>query len=31
MLGHIKRAFHAYSDAHRGLSAIDRPDRKAKA
>lgn len=25
MLGHIKRAFHAYADAHRGLSAIDRP------
>jgi len=24
MAGHIRRAFHAYADAHRGLSAIDR-------
>lgn len=24
MVGHIRRAFHAYSDAHRGLAAIDR-------
>lgn len=29
MLSHIKRAFHAYADAHRGLSAIDRPQNRA--
>ena len=29
MLGHIKRAFHAYADAHHGLSAIDHPDGRA--
>ena len=29
MAGHIRRAFHAYADAHRGLSAIDhQPGRK---
>ncbi len=30
MAGHIRRAFHAYADAHRGLSAIDSPDRVRK-
>ncbi|QPC99757.1 GntR family transcriptional regulator [Qipengyuania soli] len=28
MAGHIRRAFHAYADAHRGLTAIDSPARK---
>ncbi len=28
MSGHIRRAFHAYADAHRGLTAIDKPGRK---
>lgn len=28
MAGHIRRAYHAYADAHRGLTAIDKPGRK---
>lgn len=28
MAGHIRRAFHAYADAHRGLTAIDSPVRR---
>lgn len=28
MAGHIRRAFHAYADAHRGLTAIDKASRK---
>ncbi len=31
MTGHIRRAFHAYADAHRGLSSIDRTRQRAKA
>lgn len=31
MSGHIRRAYHAYADAHRGLTAIDRPDHKREA
>ena len=31
MAGHIRRAFHAYADAHRGLSAIDAHNRVRKA
>ncbi len=30
MIGHIRRAFHAYSDAHKGLGAIDVPASKAQ-
>lgn len=28
MAGHIRRAFHAYADAHRGMTAIDVPARR---
>ncbi len=28
MSGHIRRAYHAYADAHRGLTAIDKPGLK---
>jgi DNA-binding GntR family transcriptional regulator len=31
MAGHIRRAFHAYADAHRGLTAIDSPVRRRSA
>ena len=31
MAGHIRRAFHAYADAHRGLSAIDTPPERKRA
>jgi DNA-binding GntR family transcriptional regulator len=31
MAGHIRRAFHAYADAHRGLTAIDSASRKKQA
>lgn len=31
MAGHIRRAFHAYADAHRGLTAIDASTRKKRA
>ncbi|QYU68748.1 GntR family transcriptional regulator [Leptolyngbya sp. 15MV] len=31
MAGHIRRAFHAYADAHRGMSAIDSRDRVRRA
>ena len=31
MAGHIRRAFHAYADAHRGLSAIDTPSERKRA
>ncbi|KLI64510.1 GntR family transcriptional regulator [Aurantiacibacter marinus] len=31
MSGHIRRAYHAYADAHHGLTAIDAADRKRRA
>jgi DNA-binding GntR family transcriptional regulator len=31
MAGHIRRAFHAYADAHRGLTAIDKPGGRRRA